>query len=84
MWRVLKPGGRLIITDYGRPRSLLGWLASFPMRFNFYEYVRAQLGGELERLIAAERLGRPEVTQVFLGYITVLRLVKPEAVPQTA
>ena len=37
MWRILKPGGRLVITDYGRPRSLLGFAASFPMRFDFHE-----------------------------------------------
>ena len=77
MWRVLRPGGRLVITDYARPRSLRGWLASFPMRFNFYEYVRPQLRGELETLIASENIGTPEIADVFLGYITVFRLVKP-------
>jgi len=77
MWRVLSPGGRLVITDYGRPRGLVGLVASFPMRFNFHEYVRPQLGGELERIIAAEGLGEPENVQVFLGYIRVLRITKP-------
>lgn len=77
MWRVLSPGGRLVITDYGRPRGLIGLLASFPMRFNFHEYVRPQLRGELERLAEAE-IGDPAQTvRAFLGYITVLRLVKP-------
>jgi ubiquinone/menaquinone biosynthesis C-methylase UbiE len=76
MWRVLKPGGRLVITDYGRPRSLLGFIASFPMRFDFHEYVVGQLGGELERIIAAESYGEPELSDVFLGYIGVLKLIK--------
>lgn len=76
MWRVLKPGGRLVITDYGWARSILGLVASFPMRFNFHEYVRPQLGGELERLIAAEGLGKPESFRTFLGYIRVLRIEK--------
>lgn len=76
MWRVLKPGGRLVITDYGWARNILGLIASFPMRFNFHEYVRPQLGGELERLIAAEGLGEPESVHVFLGYIRVLRIEK--------
>ncbi len=79
MWRVLAPGGRLVITDYARARGLYGLIASMPMRANFYEYVRPQLGGELERIIAAERLGEPETVSVYLGYITVMRLTKPAA-----
>ena len=43
MWRVLAPGGRLVITDYARARGLYGLIASIPMRANFYEYVRPQL-----------------------------------------
>ena len=77
MWRVLAPGGRLVITDYARARGLYGLIASIPMRANFYEYVRPQLGGELERIIAAEGLGEPETVAVYLGYITVMRLRKP-------
>lgn len=76
MWRVLAPGGRLVITDYGWARSLVGLIASFPMRFNFHEYVRPQLDGEIERIILEEDLPEPENTQVFLGYIRVLRIVK--------
>ena len=77
MWRVLAPGGRLVITDYARPRGLLGYVASFPMRFNVYEYVRGQLNGELERLIEAADIGEAEVCAVFVGYITVLRIRRP-------
>ena len=77
MWRVLRPGGRLVITDYARARGLYGFVASIPMRANFYEYVRPQLGGELEAIIAAEGLGEPETVALFLGYITVMRLTKP-------
>jgi SAM-dependent methyltransferase len=77
MWRVLAPGGRLVITDYGWARGIVGLTASFPMRFNFHEYVRGQLNGELERLIAFEGLGDPQVERAFLGYIRVLRIVKP-------
>jgi ubiquinone/menaquinone biosynthesis C-methylase UbiE len=76
MWRVLKPGGKLIITDYGWARNILGLVASFPMRFNFHEYVRPQLDGELERIIVAEGLGEPESVRAFLGYIRVLRIAK--------
>lgn len=80
MWRVLAPGGRLVITDYGRPQNLLGLIASFPMRFNFHEYVRGQLKGELEDLIASEAIGMPVVWRSFLGYINVLVLKKPPLV----
>jgi ubiquinone/menaquinone biosynthesis C-methylase UbiE len=79
MWRVLAPGGRLVITDYGRVRGLLGWIASFPMQINFHEYVRPQLHGQLERILEEEGLGAPHVARTFLGYITVLQLVKPSA-----
>jgi ubiquinone/menaquinone biosynthesis C-methylase UbiE len=77
MLRVLKPSGRLVVTDYGWARSPLGLVASFPMRFNFHEYVRPQLDGELERIIASEGLGQPENVRAFLGYIRVLRIVVP-------
>ncbi len=76
MWRVLKPGGRLVVSDYSRPSSFFGWIASFPMRFDFHEYVRGQLSGELEALLRGANLGRVEVVRVFLGYITVYRIVK--------
>ena len=76
MWRVLAPGGRLVIADYGWARGLVGLIASFPMRFNLHEYVRSQLNGELERIIATEGLGEPENVQAFLGYIRVLRVIK--------
>jgi len=77
MWRVLKPGGRLVITDYARARGLYGFILSMPMRANFYEYVRPQLRGELEDMVAAEGLDEPETFAVYLGYITVMRLTKP-------
>jgi ubiquinone/menaquinone biosynthesis C-methylase UbiE len=76
MWRVLAPGGRLVITDYGRPNGLIGQIAAFPMRFDFHEYVRGQLSGELEELIKAEGLSPIERVDTFLGYICVLRIVK--------
>jgi ubiquinone/menaquinone biosynthesis C-methylase UbiE len=81
MWRVLAPGGRLVITDYGRPQNLLGRIASFPMRFNYHEHVRGQLGGELEAIIAAARIGTPRIERSFLGYINVMTLEKPDARP---
>ncbi len=77
MLRVLAPGGRLIITDYGRPSSMLGQIASIPMRFDFHEYVRPQLAGELEDIVAETECGEPELVASFLGYINVLRIVKP-------
>src|SRR5262245_35687423 len=77
MWRVLAPGGRLVITDYGRARGILGWIASFPMQINFHEYVRPQLHGQLECILEHEGFGTPHVARAFLGYITVLQLVKP-------
>ncbi len=77
MWRVLAPGGRLVITDYGRPQNLLGHIASFPMCFNYHEHVRGQLGGELEAIIAAAGIGTPRVERSFLGYINVMTLEKP-------
>lgn len=77
MWRILAPGGRLIITDYGWAKGAVGLIASFPMRFNFHEHVRGQLTGELERIIALEGLGVPRVARVFLGYVRVLKIEKP-------
>lgn len=75
MLRVAKPGGRIIVTDYGRPKGVVGLLASFPMRFNFYEYTRPQLKGELEEIVR-EKGFEPEILRRFLGYITVMRVRK--------
>ncbi|WP_222874654.1 class I SAM-dependent methyltransferase [Terrihabitans soli] len=76
MWRVLMPGGRLVITDYGTPQNLLGHICSFPMRFDYHEYVREQLGGELEELIERQNIGAYELVDSFLGYINVIRIQK--------
>ena len=75
MLRVAKPGGRIVVTDYGRPKGIIGFLASFPMRFNFYEYTRPQLKGELEEIVR-EKGSEPEILRRFLGYITVMRVRK--------
>jgi ubiquinone/menaquinone biosynthesis C-methylase UbiE len=77
MWRVLKPGGRLVVTDYATPRNVLGVITSAPMRLNFYEYVRPQLNGEIEQMIERERMGPLEVVSMVIGYITVFRAIKP-------
>lgn len=75
MLRVAKPGGRIVITDYGRPEGVAGLLASLPMRCNFYEYARGQLKGELEAIVR-EKGFEPEIARRFLGYITVMRVRK--------
>lgn len=75
MLRVLKPGGRLVVADYATPVGALGHLAAFPMRFDYHEYVRGHLRGELERLLD-EQMGPVEVVRRFLGFIPVFRAVK--------
>ena len=71
-------GWSRLVDGFGaRPVNLLGYIGSFPMRFDFHEYVRGQLSGELEDLLHGEKLGAVEKLQVFLGYITVFRIVKP-------
>ena len=70
--RVLRPGGRLVVADYARPRGLRGRLACLPHRFNFYEYVRPQLAGSLERLLE-RHFAHVQTARRFLGYIPVLR-----------
>jgi hypothetical protein len=56
---------------------VVGQIAAFPMRFNFYEHVRGQLSGELEELLATMKLAPVKWCRSFLGYIHVLRIVKP-------
>ncbi len=75
MNRVLKPGGRLVIADYGRPESLWGYIASFPMWWNFYEYVRPQLKGRLQRLFD-RHFPQAACVKRFNGYLPVLVAVK--------
>lgn len=71
--RTLKPGGVLVITDYGLPKGLYGHLCSVPMRCNHWEYTRSQIAGVLERLIPEAGFTPPERVRAFLGYIPVLR-----------
>jgi hypothetical protein len=66
-----------VVTDYGRPTSLVGLIAAIPMRINFHEHVRGQLSGELERILEQEGCTPIERLYSFLGYINVVRVVKP-------
>ena len=73
--RVLRPGGRLVLADYAQPHGVWGYVASLPHRFNFYEYVRPQLHGSLERLLR-KYLTSVDVAHRFLGYITVFKAMQ--------
>ncbi len=78
-WRVLKPGGRLIVADIDRPYSPLGWLmATAGWILLMQPEIKENIDGILRRLI--EETGFKNVKQLgqYSGYISVLSARRTE------
>ena len=77
-FRVLKPGGRLVIADMDKPTTLLGALVSHASRWLFMQpQIGENIRGVLPELMVEAGFLPPQRMAHFFGYITVFATTKP-------
>ncbi len=77
-FRVLKPGGRLVIADMDKPTTLLGALVSHASRWLFMQpQIAENIRGVLPELMVEAGFLPPQRAAHFFGYISVFTTIKP-------
>ena len=78
-YRVLRPGGRLVIADMHVPTTFMGALVSHVSRWFFMQpEIGENIRGVLPGLIAGAGFLPPSVEAVYFGYITLFGTTKPD------
>lgn len=79
-FRVLKPGGRLVIADMHVPTTWMGALVSHVSRWFFMQpQIGENIRGILPDVIAGAGFLHPEIVATYFGYIALFNTRKPEA-----
>ena len=77
-FRVLKPGGRLVIADMHKPTTLMGALVSHASRWLFLQpQIGENIRGLLPGLITEAGFLPPEAVAHYFGYIAIFSTTKP-------
>lgn len=79
-YRVLKPGGRLVIADMHVPTTWMGALVSHVSRWFFMQpQIGENIRGVLPDVIQGAGFAPPEIAATYFGYIAVFNTRKPDA-----
>ena len=79
-FRVLRPGGRLVIADMHTPTTRMGALVSHVARWFFMQpEIGENIAGVLPGLIEGAGFPAPRRMATYFGYIAVLATARPES-----
>jgi hypothetical protein len=77
---VLKPGGRLVVSDMHTPTHLFGALISHVSRWILFQpEIGENISGVLPILIREAGFQPPRLVATYFGYISIFSTTKPEA-----
>jgi ubiquinone/menaquinone biosynthesis C-methylase UbiE len=78
-FRIMRPGGRLVIADMHVPTTWMGALVSHVSRWFFMQpQIGENIRGVLPDLIEKVGFQRPEIIATYFGYIALFNTRKPE------
>ena len=79
-FRVLKPGGKLVVSDMHIPETIMGWLIAHVSRWLLFQpQIGENIRGVLPSVIEGAGFAKPRLIKTYLGYITLFLSEKPLA-----
>jgi ubiquinone/menaquinone biosynthesis C-methylase UbiE len=77
-FRVLKPGGKLVLSDMHIPTTIMGALISHASRWILFQpQIGENIRGVLPVIIEKSGFAKPEIVSTYFGYISVFVSQKP-------